>query len=279
MADEWRTERPLRICAVEECEKEHFGRGYCRTHYSRFRVHGDPNIVSKGGKRKGWKKHKGTRLCSIEGCNEKHKGRGYCNPHYQSFKVYGDPLRIEKKRSQHNPCSIEGCGRNIEDEGLCYIHLRRYRITGDPLQVINDRKTKVCTIEECGLPVSGKGYCRFHYNSYKKHGDPLKAKRRKIWDIGERKLDRALGYARIKRPYHPSARGKGWIFEHRLVMEEYLGRYLRSDEVVHHKNGVKDDNRLENLELWTRSHPPGQRVEDKVAWARHILAQYESEGF
>lgn len=60
-------------------------------------------------------------------------------------------------------------------------------------------------------------------------------------------------------------------------MEERLGRSLKRGESVHHKNGIRDDNRFGNLELWTKHQPTGQRVEDLVVWAREILDRYEDE--
>lgn len=62
--------------------------------------------------------------------------------------------------------------------------------------------------------------------------------------------------------------------EHRKVMSDYLGRPLLRHENVHHKNGDRVDNRLVNLELWSSMQPSGQRVEDKVAYAREIMALY-----
>ena len=62
--------------------------------------------------------------------------------------------------------------------------------------------------------------------------------------------------------------------EHRHVLELRLGRKLLPNENVHHVNGLRDDNRLENLELWVKSQCKGQRVADKLAWAKEILRIY-----
>lgn len=85
------------------------------------------------------------------------------------------------------------------------------------------------------------------------------------------------GYIMVLAPNHPRHKGQkaNYVFEHILVMEEKLGRYLLPNENVHHINGIKDDNRIENLELWITSQPSGQRAEDLVVWAKQILALYD----
>ncbi len=60
----------------------------------------------------------------------------------------------------------------------------------------------------------------------------------------------SIGYVLVRKPNHPFCNPNGYIFEHRLVMEKHIGRYLKPFEVVHHINKIKTDNRLENLKLF-----------------------------
>jgi hypothetical protein len=105
-----------------------------------------------------------------------------------------------------------------------------------------------------------------HYLRWKKWGDPLQERAKPTYQG----FVNTEGY-RVIFPTgdnHP-------VLEHRYLMSELIGRPLLKNETVHHKNGDRADNRMKNLELWSKSQPPGQRVIDKLAWAREILALYE----
>lgn len=83
------------------------------------------------------------------------------------------------------------------------------------------------------------------------------------------------GYLRIKVDTGHGARD--WIKHHKYVMEQKLGRKLESFENVHHVNGIKNDNRPENLELWITKQPKGQRVKDLIEYSKWILKNYNNE--
>jgi len=71
------------------------------------------------------------------------------------------------------------------------------------------------------------------------------------WSGDRRKTK--TGYIEVRLPDHPNVGSMGFVSEHRVVMEKHLGRYLSRDEKVHHINGVRDDNRIENLKLMTNA--------------------------
>ena len=88
------------------------------------------------------------------------------------------------------------------------------------------------------------------------------------------KRTNSYGYVTMHYPEHPNSWKDGSLLEHTYVMSEYLGRPLKPNENVHHINGVRDDNRIENLELWCKSQPRGQRVNEKQAFYVEFISGY-----
>lgn len=93
--------------------------------------------------------------------------------------------------------------------------------------------------------------------------------RSKEWHVAK------SGYVIRFDPMSIHASSGGTVAQHREVMGEILGRRLLPTESVHHKNGDRSDNRAENLELWIKGQPAGQRVDDLISFARQILERYE----
>lgn len=85
-------------------------------------------------------------------------------------------------------------------------------------------------------------------------------------NYGGHRKKRTDGYIEVYCPEHPYATKDGYVMEHILVMENAISRYITRDEVVHHKNKIRDDNRLENLELMTfKAH---SALHLKERWAK-----------
>jgi hypothetical protein len=117
-----------------------------------------------------------------------------------------------------------------------------------------------CRIDNCGRTIGAQKMCKMHWARWKRHGDPLFVTKRTNNPSSD-------GYIRIM------VNGKGMV-QHRYFMELHLGRELLPEENVHHINGNRSDNRIENLELWNIRQPKGQRIEDKIEYAVEILKQY-----
>ena len=217
-------------------------RGWCRRHYARWYTKGSLEARS-------WERQE---QCTVGGCDQDAESGGYCSMHRWRMRTSGEPGPSSRLKDVVKPiiqCSADDCDRAAQTNGLCRGHYKRIlngRATTGPIRPRMKREGK-CAVDGCDRSAQTRGYCQMHYARIIRHGEPGPAQ--------SLMPGPGNGYIKIM------VDGQ-FMLEHRYVMECHLRRPLWPDENVHHRNGIRHDNRLENLELWARAQPAGQRVVD-----------------
>ncbi|MCE5211876.1 MAG: hypothetical protein LLG40_10015 [Deltaproteobacteria bacterium] len=149
------------------------------------------------------------KICSVEQCERKTYGLGFCSAHYQQFKKYGHIIRKTLK---------------------------------------NQNKGKLCKVDGCGLPSKNNGYCNRHNDQMRDHGEILGVGLMRAKPIGVGMM-KQKGYIYLLRKGHPRANKDGYVKRANIVWEEATGHMIVPPEVLHHKNEIKTDDSLGNLQL------------------------------
>jgi len=190
-------------CSINECESAIHARGWCRKHYQRWKVHGDPlrsDRMSHGGG------------CSIDGCEGAVVGRGWCRMHYSRWHKSGSVDRTTLKRGAC--CSVNGCEGPVTSRGWCGMHYNRWR---------QESQHDLCSVEGCDAKKRYRQWCNRHYNRFLRYGDPEATTRNgsldemptsmyHLWGSGDRLLYVGITVD-IKRRFREHSKFSSWWAE------------------------------------------------------------------
>ena len=254
-------ESAKRRCSFPGCGRPHLAKGLCRGHYEQQRRKRALQPLPS--------RPRGDPACSFVGCGNVAVNRGLCQAHANQRKK-GQSLRpLRPFYGTQGPCRFDGCSKPRAAGGFCAGHAAQY-YGGRPLAPLFKPKVG-CDFPGCTKRHFALGYCQGHWRQLREKRPLAPLRERKGWYINR-------GYVYVLEPMHPNAKRDGYVAEHAKVMAARLGRPLEPFEEVHHKNGIRSDNRPENLELWARGmQPPGSRVIDLIDAAVRVLRVYRPE--
>lgn len=167
----------MRLCNVENCNKKHEARGYCKSHYKSYMRYGNPLQVDINRELRKQKaelqksKPRKTRqsrdgVCSVENCNKPIKSRRLCEKHYARMRR-NNTLEISSiERGKVKTCLAVGCDRPHKTHGYCETHYKNYRHTGSPHL---PKVIKYCGVKGCNNKHDAKGLCSNHYRLWRKN--------------------------------------------------------------------------------------------------------------
>jgi hypothetical protein len=198
--------------------------------------------------------------CSHDDCHlPPRRGNTICKKH-----------QYAEWRATLGECSLGHCGRRIDAAKLCTTHYNRKRQGLPDWDAPIPRRMKrggTCKHKDgCPEPAYALGWCRLHYQRVFKLGYEDGGPVGLMKAASGEGSDDGRGYRVI------TVNGERYL-EHRYVKEQDLRRRLVPGENVHHKNGVRDDNAIGNLELWFVTQPSGQRVTDLMEY----IAEYHAD--
>lgn len=188
----------------------------------------------------------------------------------ENIKVVNVPIWMEKWLLDNNKSTEQLKNRLNESEMVCVYHgkVRNRGVKFKCIRCDSFIKSPLCRIKNSIESKTYTGLCL----------SCLSSVRNNVSMNSPRKTSN--GYVLIQKSLVPENHHRlcDWsapVMEHRYVMSVKLNRPLYKDEIVHHIDGNKQNNDQSNLELWSKSHPSGQRVEDKIKWAKDFLKKYE----